>query len=502
MTGLLAQVEPFGTAVLLVAFGVLMAVSAIFSRAMDRLGVPILLLFLVLGMLAGSEGIGRLQFTNYALAFRIGTIALVLILFDGGLSTASDDVRRSIKPAAVLATVGVIGTAALVALFGWLVGLDWKIAMLLGSVVSSTDAAAVFAVLRGSSLRLQKRIGTTLELESCLNDPMAVILTVTVGEMIVSRQPLGWDLLYAIPLQLLIGTVAGLIFGRLGTMLLRRVRVQTGGLYPALTLAVAFAGFGATTLVGGSGFLTAYISGIVMGNSAIPYRHGLGRIHEAIAWLSQITMFLILGLLVTPSQLLPIAPVGLAVGLLLAVVGRPLIVWLCLLPFKYPAKEVAYIGWIGLRGAVPIILGTFPLMIGVPDAEKLFHLVFFIVVLSCLVPGATIRPVTKRLGLEAPDVPAPAGVLEINSMRVLHGDLRSFYIDDTLAVCGAAISQIRFPPNSAAILLVRGDELIAPRGDTVLQPGDHLYIFYRPEDKAFIELMFGRPQEGGAPGEP
>jgi cell volume regulation protein A len=489
-----AVLEPQGTAILLAVLGLLVAFSVLFSRNIDRLGIPIVLLFLVLGMLGGSEGIGRIAFDNYAFAVRVGIVYLVLILFDGGLNTPLTAVRRVVLPAGVLATFGVGVTAALVAGCARVLGLSWTEALLLGAVVSSTDAAAVLAVLRGGGLRLRPRVGHTLEVESCVNDPMAIILTVAVIEVATSRDALAWTLWLSVPLQLAVGAAVGLLLGYLGLRTITWIRPATAGLYPALTLALAFLSFGAATLLHGSGFLSVYATALVLGNSTLPYHAWLTRIHEALAWISQIALFLMLGLLVFPSRLLPIAPVGLGVGLFLAFVARPVAVLLCLLPLGYSYREIAYIGWIGLRGAVPIILGAFPVLAGVPGAEQVFNIVFFIVVLSAFLPGATIRPVTQWLGLAASERPRPNAVLEINAARPLNGKLVSFFIDPTAAACGVSLAQLQFPVDAAVVLIVRGEEVVAARGTTVILPDDHVYVFLHPEDQPYIELLFGQPE--------
>ena len=486
--------EPLATALLLATFGVLMGISVLFSRASERFGIPIALIFLAIGMAAGSEGVGGIAFENYQFAFRLGTVALVLILFDGGLNTPLSSVRLAARPAATLATVGVAGTAGVVAWGAHLLGFSWSEAWLLGAVVSSTDAAAVFAVLRGSGLLLKRRVGVTLELESGLNDPTAVILTMALTQNLVTPGTLGPGLLLTIMLELAIGGVVGLAIGYGGRMLLERFRLSVGGLYPALTLALAFLAFGVPTLFHGSGFLSVYVAAVVLGNGTIPYRSGILRVHDALAWFSQIGMFLMLGLLAFPSQLLQVAPVGLAIGLFLAFVARPVVVFLCLLPFRYPLREVLYVGWVGMRGAVPIILATFPVMAQVPSAQRIFDVVLLVVVVNALIPGGTVRWVTRRLGLESDEPPTPQAVLEINSMQPLTGEVMSFFIDPALAVSGVPISELPFPPGAAAMLVVRGYELIPPRGSTVLEPRDHVYVFCRPEDRAFVQLMFGRPE--------
>lgn len=488
--------EPSATALLLAIFGLLMAFSVVFTRALDRLGIPVVLLFLLLGMLGGSEGIGGVAFDNHAFAFRVGTIALILILFDGGLNTGRTSIRQSVAAAGMLATVGVAATAGVLSVIGRGLGLGWGEAMLIGAIVSSTDAAAVFAVLRGGSLRVRERDRSVIELESCLNDPMAVILTVTVVEAVGSGAVPGWSLVLTIPVQLASGAATGLGVGYATRWVLDRVRVSTAGLYPVVTLASAFVAFGVATLAHGSGFLAVFVASAVLGNGPLPYKAGLTRVHDAIAWFSQVSMFLMLGLLVFPSQLLPVAGVGLALGLALAVVARPIAVGLCMAPFRWPAKEVGYVSWVGIRGAVPIVLATFPVMADIPGAERIFHIVFFIVVVSAIVPGASIVPLTRRLGLVEAGPPAPAAALEMHSLKRMDGEIRAFHIDPSVAVCGARLRHIHFPPSAAAILIVRGTELLAARGDTRIEAGDHVYVFFRPEDEAYISLLFGRAING------
>lgn len=487
--------EPFATALLLATAGLLMGASVLFSRASQRIGVPIVLLFLVVGMLAGSEGIGRIQFDDYRFAFRLGSLALALILFDGGLNTPLAALRRTWAPAGLLATAGVALTAALIAVPAHYWGLDWPQALVLGAVVSSTDAAAVFAVLRGSGLQLKRRVGTTLELESGLNDPVAVILTTALtANLLRPGEVTPLRLALDVVLQLAVGGALGLAIGKGGRVLLRRLPLATGGLYPALTLALALLAFGVTTLLHGSGFLAVYLAGMLLGNGPLPYHAGLLRVHDALAWLAQIGMFLILGLLVYPSGLVEVAGPGLGLALLLAFLVRPLVVGLCLLPFRYPRKEVLYIGWVGLRGAVPIVLATYPVLVGAAGAGRIFHIVFFIVVINALVPGGTVGWVTRRLGLQKAEPPAPQAVLAIESRLPLEGELMSFYIDDALVVAGAALEDLDFPDGSSVTLIVRGNRLIPPRGATVLATGDHVYVLTQPEDQPLIQLMFGRPE--------
>ena len=349
------MLELTSIAILIAVFGILMVTSVLSSRLLERLGVPIVLLFIVLGMLAGSEGIGGIEFEDYALAFRLGTIALILILFDGGLNTPLASIRSAFLSAGILATVGVIGTAGMVALGGRLFGLSWQESLLLGAIVSSTDAAAVFAVLRGAGLQLNRRVRTTLEIESSVNDPMAVILTISVIQGITGDAPDWRWLLVSVPMQLLIGLLIGLACGWLTRVLLQRIRLTTSGLYPVLTLGLAFLAFGAATLAQGSGIMAVYTAAVVLGNSHVPYRAGLARVHDGLAWLKQIVMFPVLGLLLS----LALMPVARPAGVLASPVRA-----------GFSLREKLLVSWVGLRGAVPIILATFALAAGLPHAAS------------------------------------------------------------------------------------------------------------------------------------
>lgn len=489
----LALAEPGAIAGLLLVLGLLMALSLLFARALGRFGVPIMLGFLLLGMLGGSEGLGGIELDNHQFALRVGMVALILILFDGGLNSSVRAVRQGLGPASVLATVGVAGTAGVMALIGRALGLSWGEALLVGAIVSSTDAAAVFAVLRGGRLRVKERVRTTLEVESCVNDPTAVILTIAVVEALAAQASPGWRLLIDVPLQLIIGGAFGLAAGYLTRLSLTRVRFATSGLHPVMTLACAFVSFGGATLLHGSGFLAVFVAAVVLGVGSPPYRAGLRRVHDAMAWLAQVGMFVMLGLLVFPSQLLPVAGVGLALGLALAIVARPLVVWLCLLAFPFSNSERLYISWVGIRGAVPIILASFPVIAQLEGGQGIFHLVFFIVVVSAIVPGATIVPITRWMKLNDPELPQPAAALEVHSLARLNGRFHVYHIDPMVAACGATLAQMRFPDDAAVVLVVRGEQLIPARGGTRIEAGDFVHVFCRAGDEPVIGLMLGRP---------
>ncbi len=488
--------EPNATAVLLATFGVLLLVSVVLSRMTERLPVPVALVFLLLGMVTGSNSLALIDFNDFFAAFRIGTIALVLILFDGGMNTSMAAMRRVMKPAGVLATLGVIGTALLVGVAGRLAGFSWAEALLIGAIVSSTDAAAVFSVLRGSSLHLKKRVGATLEVESGINDPMAFILTLLLTQnLLVPGSLVMWRVPLDIVLQIAVGGAVGLAIGRGGRWFISRINVRAGGLYPAFTLALAFLAFGAPTLIGGSGLLSVFVAGLVLGDGGLPYRNSLFRVHDAAAWLSQITLFLLLGLLVAPEELLGAGWAGVGIALFLTFIARPVVVALFLLPFKYQPREIAYISWVGLRGAVPIVLATYPVLVMAPGSGQIFLVVFFIVVMSAILPGATVSWVARKLGLEKPEPPVAPALLAIESRQHLTGDLLHFYVDDDIAAHDVSIDDLSLPETAAVSVVVRGSTLVPAHPETVLLSGDHVYLIARPEDRGVIQLLFGRPED-------
>lgn len=488
--------EPRATVVALLAAGALLVLSVVASRFARRAGIPVVLLFLALGMLAGSEGIGRIPFENYALSYRVGTLALVLILFDGGLRTPVEVVRRALGPAAVLATAGVALTAAIVALGARSLGFSWMQGLLLGSIVSSTDAATVFSVLRGGGVHLQERVESVVELESGLNDPVAVMLTFAITASLAEGEPLRAPLLLLyVAEQLAIGAAVGAAVGFCARFLLAHVRLRAGGLYPVLTVGLALVAFGVASLLAGSGFLAVYVAGFLVGSGHPPNRPALLRVHDFVAWSSQIGMFLVLGLLVAPSRLVAVAAEGVALSLLLAFVARPAAVALCLFPFGLRAREVLLVGWVGLRGAVPIILALIPVLARVEGADVIFDVVFFVVAVSVVVQGGTARWATRLLGLGTAEPAVPAALLEIESTRPLDVELITFYVSPASAVCGARIADIPFPERSSAMLVVRDEGLLAPKGDTVLREGDHVFVFCPREDVPLVRLLFGREAE-------
>jgi potassium/hydrogen antiporter len=486
--------EPHATAAFFMVVALLLATSALVSHATQRLRVPAGLIFLAIGMLAGSEGLGGIAFDDYQFAFRIGSAALALILFDGGLNTPVDTLRRSLAPAGLLATVGVVGTMVLVAIVANRLGLPWSASFLLGAIVSSTDAAAVFAVLRSNGIQLKHRVGGTLEVESGINDPVAVILTTLLTRQLLGERVSVWLTVVDVLREIVIGAAIGVAIGAGARWLLTRTRLPASGLYSVMTLATALFAFSLPTLVHGSGFLGVYVAAVALGAGRVPYATALRRIHDSLAWLGQVVMFLVLGLLVYPSQLLEAAWVGTIVGLALTFVARPVMVALCLVPLRFPRNDVLYVGWVGLRGAVPIILATFPVLTGAPGAARLFNIVFFIVVLNAFLPGTTVPWLTRRLALESQEPPPPDAVLTIESFDRLDGELLSYYVDEALPVAGMMLHELPFPEGAAVTMIVRGRELIAPKGDTRLEVGDHAYVLTKPDGVGMVQLLFGHPE--------
>ena len=487
----MASSVPIELAVTLLALGSLIAIAALVTRA-SRPSVPVALLFLGIGMLAGSEGIGGIEFEDHVLAYQLGTIALVLILFDGGLSTPFAHVRPALGPAMTLATVGVAVTAGGVAVAAHALGLDWTQAFLLGAVVSPTDAAAVFSVLRGSGIHLQHRVGATIELESGLNDPMAVLLMVAMTEVARRGHGVMLSLVWRVPMELAIGAAVGLGVALAGRVALRRVPPTIAGLIPVVTTAIAAIAYGGATVVHGSGLLVVYVAGLTFGGEdQLPDRAAVRRTHDFLAWTGQVGVFLTLGLLVYPSHLLAVAPVALALALCLLVVARPVAVALCLLPWRFRLHEVGYISWVGLRGAVPIVLATFPVLVGVAGAIDIFNLVFFVVVLGVVLQGATVPALTRRLGLVEVVPSPPTATIAISSRGPLATRIVTFRVDDQAAAANCTLAELPFPDQTAVALVVRGDELYAGRGVLRLLPGDHVSVVCRPEDEPALVRWFG-----------
>ncbi len=461
----------------LVLAAVLLFAGVLASKLSARLGVPALLLFIGIGMLAGSDGPGGIWFDSAYLAQSLGTVALALILFSGGLETDWTAVRGVLWRAVSLATGGVVLTAALVGVFVHLVlGLRLIEGFLIGAIVSSTDAAAVFAVLRAQRMQLKARLQPLLELESGSNDPMAVFLTVAITQLLATPQT---SVLSTLPMfiqQMALGGAVGYAMGKLAVLLINRLRLEAEGLYPVLMLSTVLFTYGAAASVGGSGFLAVYLAGIILGNTDFLHKRSLARFSDAVAWLMQITMFLVLGLLVFPSRLPQVAWPGLLLALFLVIVARPISVFVSLAFARLGFRHKLLVSWVGLRGAVPIVLATFPMVAGLPRAELHFDLVFFVVLTSVLIQGTTIPLVARWLRLQAPTPPKVRSPLEFVPARRTRSELVEFIVSPGSEAAGKQVVELGLPKSALAVLLARGDDYITPRGSTVVQPGDLLLI--------------------------
>lgn len=476
---------------LILVGGVLLLIGILSSKFSTRLGLPVLVLFLAVGMLAGEEGIGQIDFDDFRIAHAVGTLALGIILFDGGLQTPLPALRAAWRPSSLLATAGVLVTALITGVAASVIlGLPLMVGMLLGSIVASTDAAAVFSVLRSQGLHLRQRIAATLEIESGSNDPMAIFLTVGFLEVLTGRLEFGIGLLQFFVMQMGIGSVTGLLAGWLAIRVINRINLAAPGLYPVLAGACGLLAYGAAASLGGSGFLSIYLAGIVLGNSRIVFQRGTFLFMDGLAWIGQITMFVVLGLLSTPSELVGVAGPALLISAILILVARPLAVVPLLLPFKYTAREHLLISWVGLKGSVPIILATFPLMYGLAEGRLLFNVVFFVVLVSATLQGWTLPGLASRLGLEEPNPPVPAVSLELLALRDVNAQILSYLVADESKLAGKALRDVPLPEGAVVAMIVRGGTMIAPRGSTELKRGDHVFVISRADTRAAVDEVF------------
>src|SRR4051794_33168702 len=475
--------------------GVLLALGLVASLAAGRLRLPGLVLILGLGMLLGSDGLELLPFDDYALARSAGIVALPLILFEGGLSSGFAEIRPVLTPAISLAVIGTIGTALLTAVAaGLILDLDSAHALLLGSTVAATDAAAVFAVLRGSTLR--RRLARTLEGESGLNDPIAIVLVL--GCIAAIKDP-GWGVMDAMVLvvrSLGIGFAAGIAVGYAAVWALRRVRLPSAGLYPVASLAAAAVAFGAADAIHGSGFLAVYLAGLVIGSNSTPARRTIVTFHDGMAWLAQLGLFLILGLLVFPADLGDIAVEGTAIALATTVVARPIAAWLATVGAGFSLGERALLGWAGLRGAVPVVLATFAVTEHIAGGTEIFNVVFFVVLLSTVLQGTTIQPLARLLGATSDEAAIPAPLVEPTLLNRLGAETIQYPVRHGDAVVGHAVRELGLPREALLNVIVRGERAIPPRGSTVVEAGDQLHVLVRQEAAVEFRDLLGRWRNG------
>ncbi|MCP1312921.1 potassium/proton antiporter [Halomonas sp. 707D7] len=481
---------------LILLAAVVILVGILSSKLSARLGLPVLVLFLIIGMLTGESGIGGIAFDNPVWAHALGTMALAVILFDGGLQTPVASIKAVWKPASLLATLGVLVTAVVTGLAAtYILGLSPLEGLLLGAIVGSTDAAAVFSLLRNANIHINKRLKSTLEIESASNDPMAIFLTVGLLEVVVNDMQPGLSLLQLFVIQMGVGALVGLGVGWVSVKLINRIHLVASGLYPVMVAACGFLSFGIAANLGGSGFLAIFLTGVVIGNRRIAFQRSIFLFHDGLAWLSQIAMFVVLGLLINPMSLLEVWWEGLAIAAVLILVARPLAVVPLLKLFGFNAREMTLVSWVGLRGSVPIILAIFPLLFGLESAPLIFNVVFFVVLISASIQGTTLPLVARKLKLTESPPAVPAATLEITALEEVDADIVEYRLGDQPRAAGRRLSQMALPESTVVAMITRGSNVIPPRGSTLLQANDHLFVVLRPETRPFIDCVFSDAPE-------
>jgi cell volume regulation protein A len=476
------------TGELVLITGCTLVAALIATMVASRVRLPGLLLFLGLGMAVGSDGLGLIDFNDFELAQEIGIIALAAILFEGGLTAGWSVIKPVLRPAISLATVGTIVTAIIAGLFAaWLFDLPILSGLLVGSILASTDSAAIFSVLRASSLR--RRLARTLEAESGLNDPMAVLLVIGFIDWIQLPDYGLLDMLVQFARQLSIGLAAGCLVGWLGVLAFRRITLPSAGLYPVTSVAIGALAFGAADIVHGSGFLAVYLAGVILGSARIPARRTVQAFHEGTAWVAQIAVFFVLGLLVFPNELLEVAPKATLVALVLAIVARPVAAAVATALDKFSLAERLMLGWAGLRGALPVVLATFPVVAGISRSQEFFDIAFWAVLFSTLLQGTTFEAIARRLGVTTDEPALPRPLAETGTIRRLGAEVIEYPVAPDDAIVGARIRDLGLPREALVSLIVRDGEALPPRGSTKLVAGDRLHLVVRNEVASELDRL-------------
>lgn len=469
---------------------ILLFVSILAGKTSYKFGVPTLLLFLAIGMLAGSEGLLRIHFDDPLLAQFVGVVALNFILFSGGLDTNWESIRPVLWRGITLSTLGVLLTAGLVGVFVWqITGLSIFESLLLGSVVSSTDAAAVFSILRSKSTALKSNLRPTLELESGSNDPIAFILTITFLGMVIQPGDVQISqVILTFLQQMIVGGAMGLFIGKISTIIINKIKLDFEGLYPVLLIALMLFSFSATDFIGGNGFLAVYLTGVYLGNQYFIHKKSTLKFFDGLAWLMQIVLFLTLGLLVFPSEVIPVVGIGLVISVFMILIARPISVFISLAFFKMKNRERLYVSWVGLRGAVPIVFATYPLVANIPNADLIFNIVFFITLSSIIVQGTTLTVVAKWLRVDLPAKLKKRTPLDIELSENVKTKLIEVIIPLNSPVAGKRLVDINFPKNSLIAMIKRGDKFVMPNGTTIIEEGDKLMVISENE-KSLLEVF-------------
>jgi potassium/hydrogen antiporter len=468
---------------------ILLLISIIAGKTTDRFGVPTLIFFLIVGILAGSEGIGGIHFDNAQLAQMIGIVALNFILFSGGLDTNWQSIKPVLWRGVALSTLGVLLTAVSVGVFVFYF-LDFTLleGLLLGSIVSSTDAAAVFSILRNKGVGLKGFLRPVLELESGSNDPMAYFLTISLTTVLVNGDAGFYELVLIFIKGFAVGGLMGYVMGKITIWLINNIRLNSDGLYPTLILGLALFTYSATDFLGGNGFLAIYLCGVILGNSNFIHKRSMIKYYDGQAWLMQIIMFLTLGLLVFPSRIIPVIGPGLIISAFLILVARPIGVFASLVFFKMNIRSRIFISWVGLRGAVPIVFATYPMLAGLPKSDVIFNLVFFISVTSVLLQGTTLSFVAKLLHVAVPDNLKRRMGVDMDILDVEKKEMQEIIIDTGSVVAGRKIVSLGVPKAVHIMTIQRGDKYIVPVGSTRLVAGDKLMVL--AEDKRSLKEMY------------
>lgn len=468
---------------ILLVGSILLFISIVVGKTGYRFGVPALLLFLLVGMLFGSDGIG-LQFHSAKTAQFIGMVALSVILFSGGMDTKFAEIRPILTPGIVLSTVGVLLTALFTGLFiWWLSGMSWTniylpitTSLLLASTMSSTDSASVFAILRSQKMNLKHNLRPMLELESGSNDPMAYMLTIVLIQFVQSSEMGVGTILGSFAVQFLVGGAAGYVLGKLAILILNKINIDNQSLYPILLLSFVFFTFAITDRLHGNGYLAVYIAGIMVGNNKIMYRKEIATFMDGLTWLFQIIMFLMLGLLVNPHEMIEIACVALLIGVFMIVIGRPLSVFLCLLPFrKITFKSRLFVSWVGLRGAVPIIFATYPVVANIEGSNIIFNIVFFITIVSLVVQGTTVSYVARLLHLSTP-LEKTGNDFGVELPEEINSDLKDMTVTQEMIERADTLKDMNLPKGTLVMIVKRGDEFLIPNGSLKLHVNDKLLL--------------------------
>jgi cell volume regulation protein A len=479
----------------LLVFGALLAVALVASLLAGRLRVPGLVLFLGVGMLVGSEGLGWISFNDYGLARNVGIVALALILFEGGLASGWQEIRPVLGTAVSLATVGTVLTAAITGVVAaWLFHFTLLEGLLLGSIVASTDGAAIFAVLRGSTLR--RRLARALEGEAGLNDPVAVLLVIGFIKWIELPDYGAADMLVELARELAVGLVVGLVVGGAAVLGLQRVRLASAGLYPVASIATAALAYGAADSLHGSGFLAVYLAGLALGTASTPAKRTITTFHDGLAWVAQLAMFLTLGLLVFPSQLGDVAIEGCVLAFVVACVARPVAAFVATAFTGFDWRERVVLGWAGLRGAVPVVLATFAVIERAPHSLRYFNIVFFAVLLSTVLQGSTFEPLARILGVTTNEAALPAPLADPATTRRLGAEVVEFPVGPRDAVVGRLVRELGLPRDALLNVIIREEQAIPPRGSTRIEANDHLHVLVRQEVAIEFRALIERWRTG------